>query len=109
VYETKICDIYDLQKRFTQILVESEGNVIEAATDQWRDRLWCVRAVGLLGRHFEHHAVKLLFIGIICGSSEHFTKLSMQFVAFDGYYVVNVKSWICVHMHFWYFNFNKVV
>ena len=40
---------------------------------------------------------------------ERFVKLSMQFGAFDGYFVVNVKSWICVHMHFRCFNFNKVV
>jgi len=39
VYGTKICDIYDLQKRFRQTCVDSEQNVIEAAIDQWRDRL----------------------------------------------------------------------
>jgi len=52
VYETKICDIYDLQKCFTQTWVNFEQNIIEAAVDQWRDRLTpCVRADG---RHFEH-------------------------------------------------------
>jgi len=52
VYETKICDICDLQKRLMQTWATSEQNVIEAATDQWRDRLRsCVRAGG---RHFEH-------------------------------------------------------
>jgi len=39
VYETKICDIYDLQKRLTQTWVDSEQNVIEAVIDHWRDRL----------------------------------------------------------------------
>jgi len=39
VYETKICDIYNLQKRLTQTWVDYEQNVIEAATDQWRKRL----------------------------------------------------------------------
>jgi len=43
VYETKICNIYDLQKCLTQTWVDSEQNVIEAAIDQW-------------------HAVKLLFV-----------------------------------------------
>jgi len=52
VYETKIRDICYLQKRLMQTWVDSEQNVIKAATDQWRDRLRsCVRAGG---GHFEH-------------------------------------------------------
>jgi len=52
VYETKICDTYDLQNvRLTQTWVGFEQNVIEAAIDQWRDRLRCVRAAG---GQFEH-------------------------------------------------------
>jgi len=39
VYETTICDIYDVQKRLTQTWVDSEQNVIEAAIDQWCDSL----------------------------------------------------------------------
>ena len=35
----KICDIYDLEKCLTQTWVDFEQNVIEAAIDQWRDRL----------------------------------------------------------------------
>ena len=35
MYETKICDICDMQKRFTQIWVDFEQNVIQAAIDQW--------------------------------------------------------------------------
>jgi len=47
VYKTKICDTYDLQKvRLTQTSVGFEQNVIEAAIDQWRDRLRCVHAAG---------------------------------------------------------------
>ena len=52
VYETKICDIHDLQKCFTQSWVDSEQNVIKAAIDQWCDHLRsCARAGG---RHLEH-------------------------------------------------------
>jgi len=52
MYETKICDICDLQKRLMQTWVDSEQNVIGAATDQWHNRLRsCVRAGG---GHFEH-------------------------------------------------------
>jgi len=51
-YETKICDIYDLQKRFTQTWIDSEQNVIEAAIDQWRDRLRSCVHIGF--GHFEH-------------------------------------------------------
>jgi len=52
VYETKICGIYDLQKRFIQTWIDFEQNVIEAAIDQWRNRLRsCVRAGG---GYFEH-------------------------------------------------------
>jgi len=36
VYETKICETYDLQKRLTQTWVDSKQNVIEAAIDQCR-------------------------------------------------------------------------
>jgi len=51
VYKT-ICDICDLQKCLTQTWVDSEHNVIEAAIDQWHDRLRsCVHAGG---GHFEH-------------------------------------------------------
>jgi len=69
VYKTKICDIYDLQKRLTQTWVDSEQNVIEAAIDQWRHRLRsCVRGCG---GHFEHMLWNYpLFV--LCGSSEHF-------------------------------------
>jgi len=39
VYKTKIYDICDLQKHFTQTWVDFEQNVIEPVIDQWRDRL----------------------------------------------------------------------
>jgi len=39
VYETKICDISELQKRLMQTWFDFEQNVIEDAIDQWRDRL----------------------------------------------------------------------
>jgi len=52
VYETKICDICDLQKQLTQTWVEIEQNVIRAAIDLSCKLLrLCVRAGG---RHFEH-------------------------------------------------------
>ena len=28
-------------------------------------------------------------------------KMSLEFGAFDGYFVVNVKSLICIYVHFW--------
>ena len=52
VYETKICDICNLQKHLMQTWVDSEQNVIEAATDQWRHRLRSYVRAG--GGHFEH-------------------------------------------------------
>ena len=52
LYETKVCDICDFQKRLMQTWVDYEQNVIEATTDQWHDRLRsCVHAGG---GHFEH-------------------------------------------------------
>jgi len=33
----------------------------------------------------------------------------MQFHAFNGYFVVDIKRLTCVHMHFQCFNFHKVV
>jgi len=52
VYETKACDIGDLQKCFMQTWFDFEQTVIEAAIDQWHDRLRsCVCADG---GAFEH-------------------------------------------------------
>jgi len=52
VYETKICDICDLQERLMQSWVDFGKKVIEAAIDQWRDRLRSY--VHADGGHFEH-------------------------------------------------------
>jgi len=74
VYRTKINGICDLQKCLTQTWVDFEQNVIEAAIDQWRDSLrLCVRAGG---GHFEH-MLRNYCSFVLCGSSEHFMKLSM--------------------------------
>jgi len=74
VYGTKISDIYDLQKCLMQTWIDFEQNVIEAANDQWRDSLRsCVRAGG---GHFEHMPRNYCLF-VLCGSSEHFMKLSM--------------------------------
>ena len=52
MYETKICEIYDLQKCLTQTWVDFEQKVIKAVIDQWRD---CLRSYVLAGGgHFEH-------------------------------------------------------
>ena len=52
VYERKICDIDDLQKRLMQTWFDFKQNVIDHVIDKWRDRLRsCVHAgVG----NFEH-------------------------------------------------------
>jgi len=44
MYETKICDISDLQKRLMQTWFDSEQSVINAVVDQLHDRqdLMCV-------------------------------------------------------------------
>jgi len=39
VYGTKICDICDLQTSLMQTWVDFGKNVIEAAINQWRDRV----------------------------------------------------------------------
>ena len=68
VYETKICDIDDQQKRLMQTWCDFEQNVINAAIDQWRNRLRsCVLVADTLNT--------CLFV--LCGSSEHFVKLSL--------------------------------
>ena len=77
VYGTKICDIYkdyDLQKCLMQIWFDFEQNVIEAAIDQWSDSL---RSRMLAGDgHFEQ-MLQNYCLFVLCGSSEHFMKLSM--------------------------------
>ena len=78
VYGTKICDIYDVQKCLTQTWVDLEQNVIEAAIDQWRDSLRsCMRAGG---GHLEH-ILRNYCLFVVCDSSVHFMKLSMEFGA----------------------------
>jgi len=69
-------DSDDLQKRSMRTCFHFEQNVIDAAIDQWWERLRsCVRAAD---RHFEH----MLWIEChLYDSSEHFMKLSMQFDA----------------------------
>jgi len=72
--EQRFCDIYDLQKCLMQTLVDFEQSIIEAAIDQWRDSLRsCMRAGG---GHFEH-MLQNYCLFVLCGSSEHFMKLSM--------------------------------
>jgi len=74
VYETKICDIGDLQKRLMQTWFDFEENVIDAAIVKWRDHLRsCVHAGG---GHFEHMLWNYCSF-VLCGLSEHFMKLSM--------------------------------
>jgi len=47
VYKTKTCDISGLQKCLLQTWFDFEQSVIEAAIDQWRDRLRsCLHAGG---------------------------------------------------------------
>jgi len=74
VYETKICDIYDLQKCLTQAWVDSQQNVLEAAIDQCRDSLRsCMRG----GNGRIEHILWNYCSFALHGSSEHFMKLSM--------------------------------
>jgi len=50
--ETKIRDIDDLRKRLMQTWFDFDQELIDAAVDQWRDRLRsCVRSGG---GHFGH-------------------------------------------------------
>jgi len=38
------------------------------------------------------HILRNYCLFVLCGSSGHFMKLSMYIGAFDGYFVVNIKS-----------------
>ena len=74
VYETKICDIDDLQKRSTQTWFDCEQNVIDAAIDQWHDRLKsCMHAGGGNFRRMLWNYCSF----VLYGSSEPFIKLSL--------------------------------
>jgi len=86
-------------------LSDFEQDIIDAVIDLWCDHLRSHVHAG--GRHFKHKLWNQL--SFLCGSSEHLFKLSVQFDAFNGYFVVNFKRWTCVHMHFRCFNFHKVV
>jgi len=75
-------------------------DITDAAIDQWRDRLRSrVRADG---RHFEHMFIYMIHRNVLWNcqcNSMHVTAI----------FVVNIISWICVHMHFRCFDFHKVV
>ena len=72
VYETKFCDISDLQKRLMQTWFKFQQNVIDSAIAKWRDDHLrpCVCAGA---RCFEHVLWNCLFV--LCDLSEHFIKL----------------------------------
>ena len=59
VYETKIHDIDDLQKRLMQTWFDFEQDIIKAEIDQWCDRL---RSFVHAGRYFGHNAVFVYMI-----------------------------------------------
>jgi len=65
VYETKMCDIYDLQKCLTQTWVDFEQNVIESALDKWRDNLRSCMRAACWWRTLWTYAAKLLCICIM--------------------------------------------
>jgi len=74
VYESKMCDIGDLQKCLMQTWFDFEQNVIDAAIVKWRDRLRsCVRAVLVADTLNTCCEIIVLLYGL----SEHFMKLSM--------------------------------
>jgi len=78
MYETKICDIDELQKCLMQTWFDYEQNVIDAAIDQWRDRLRSCVSAG--STHVEQSLWNYCSL-VLCGWSEYFMKLSMQFGA----------------------------
>jgi len=75
VYETKICDIGDLQTCLMQTWFDFEQNVIiDAAIVKWHDRLRSFVPAG--GIHFEHMLWTYCSF-VLCGLSKHFMELSM--------------------------------
>lgn len=82
-----------------------EHDIIDAVIDRWHYRLRSRVHAG--GGHFKHmHWNELSLMWFI----RTFLILSMQFDAFNSYYVVNIKRWTCgVHKHFWCFKSHKVV
>jgi len=63
VYETKIRDVDDLQKRLLQTWFDYDHDIIDAAIDQWHDHQKpCVHA----GRgHFEHMFIYMIHENIL--------------------------------------------
>jgi len=65
VYEIKIYDIDDLQKRLmqTQTWFRFDQDINDTATDQWHDHLRsCVRAGG---GHFEHMFIHMIHRNVL--------------------------------------------
>jgi len=84
VYETKIHDIDDLQKRLMQTWFDFEQDIIKAEIDQWCDRL---RSFVHAGRYFGHNAVFVYMI-----HQNIFIKLSMESDAFNGYFMTAKRN-----------------
>jgi len=98
MYETNNID--DLWKRLMQTWFDFKQDVIDSTIGQW-DHV-CVLMADTMNTCSEvnDHLYDL---------SEHFVKLSVSFEAFNGYFVISVKSWVCVYLHFRCFNFQTVV
>ena len=78
-----------------QTWFDFDQDITDPAINQWRDHLRSCVCAG--GGRFEHMSLECLI------------KLSMWFDAYDGYFVVNIIRWSCVHMHFRCFEFHKLV
>ena len=68
-----------------QALLDFEQHIIDTVIDLWRDNLRLCIMVADTSKtccEISYH---------LCGSSEHFFKLSVQFDAFNGYFVVNFQ------------------
>jgi len=63
VYKTKIHGIDDLRKRLMQTWFDFDQDIIDTATDQWRDHLTsCVRAGG---GNFEHMLIYMIHRNVL--------------------------------------------
>jgi len=68
----------------------------------WRDHLRSRVPAG--GGDFEH---MLWYECSVIWFTRTFHETATVTDACNGYFVVNIKSWSCVHMHFWFSTFTK--
>jgi len=105
VYGTKICDIYDLQNAWCKLRLTLNRKLsrlrLNSGTTVWDH-------VRMLVVDTLNTCCEIVYLYYVVHQNILWN-CQCNLVHLMAIMLVNIKSWICVHMHFQCFNFNKVL